>query len=75
MSMYAFQIEAYYMKTKEFLYSKFANNPKLKNATTDELTNLVLSENWKLFLPDGIKRTTIEKAIKRVLYMTNQENI
>ncbi|CNS15172.1 Uncharacterised protein [Neisseria gonorrhoeae] len=72
MTRYAINRDALYSVFKDFLYSEINANPALKSATVDDLADIVLAKKWRIFLPDGIKRTTAEKAAQRVLYMTNQ---
>ncbi len=64
--------DALYSSFKDFLYSEISANPALKSATVDEFADIVLAKKWRMFLPDGIKRPTAEKAAQRVLYMTTQ---
>ncbi|MBZ5489263.1 hypothetical protein HW452_17235 [Halomonas aquamarina] len=72
MTRYAINRDALYSAFKDFLYSEINANPALESATVDDLADIVLAKKWRIFLPDGIKRTTAEKAAQRVLYMTNQ---
>ncbi len=72
MTRYAINRDALYSAFKDFLYSEINANPSLKSATVDDLADIVLAQKWRLFLPDGIKRTIAEKAAHRVLCMTNQ---
>ncbi len=72
MTRYAISRDALYSAFKDLLYSEINANPALKIATVDYLADIVLANKWRIFLPEGIKRTTAEKAAKRVWYMTNQ---
>lgn len=72
MKKYEMEREAYYLACRDFLYSEIAKNPKLKNATIDELADIALAKKWQIFLPDGIRMTVTEKAASRVLSIKNR---
>lgn len=69
MSKYSEQMESFYVTARDFLYELTAKNPEYLQKTVDEIADLIIveSKNWRVWLPDGIKRTMSEKAAIRVI--------
>ncbi len=72
MAIYAVKRGALYSAFEDFLYSGINAIPALKSATVDDLADIVLAKKWRIFLPDGLKRTTAEKAAQQDLSIKNQ---
>lgn len=63
----------YYMFARDWLYDRVDENPSLKDATVDELADLILKDFPNKRLPSGIARTQAEKAARRVLEVSNKK--